>query len=157
MAKFVFRLQSLLDLKEQMEESFKNELGRAMGKLESERLKLIKLENEREECIELFNTSSDIGAAVGKLKTLSAFLLLLGDRMNRQKENINYAQNVVDRYREQLVKVSQEKEMLGKLRDTKHQEFFRQQLKDEQKVNDEIFSYKYVNRMTGDANGSTGE
>ena len=44
MAKFVFKMQSLLNIKTQMEESLKNELSGAIRKLELEKNKLKKID-----------------------------------------------------------------------------------------------------------------
>ena len=152
MAKFIFKLQSLLNVKIQMEDNLKNELGKAMKKLEKERERLRHIENERNECINQFCGESRKGVMVGKLKEYGSFIAFLKEKAELQKENINYAQNVVDKYREQLIKVVQEKEMLEKLRDKKHQEYLKEQLREEQKINDEITSYKY-NKTLGEQNG----
>jgi len=50
--KFVFRMQSLLNLKIQMENSLKNELGKAVRELERQKDILNRLNREMNECIE---------------------------------------------------------------------------------------------------------
>lgn len=152
MAKFVFKLQALLNVKMQMENNLKNELGKAVQRLEKEREKLLKIENERNECINQICGQSSKGVMVGKLKEYGTYISFLKEKAEHQKENINYAQNVVDRYREQLIKVVQEKEMLEKLKEKKYQEYLKEQFKEEQKINDEITSYKY-NKILGEQNG----
>ncbi|MCX8147511.1 MAG: flagellar export protein FliJ [Candidatus Woesearchaeota archaeon] len=152
MAKFIFKLQSLLNVKMQMEDNLKNELGKATQKLENEKERLRQIENERIECINQVSGESSRGIMVGKLKEYSAFISFLKEKAELQKENINYAQNVVDKYREQLIKVVQEKEMLEKLKEKKFKEYLKEQFKEEQKINDEITSYKY-NKTLGEQNG----
>ena len=44
MAKFIFKLQSVLNLRKQKEDSIKNELANATRKLEAEKRKLSELE-----------------------------------------------------------------------------------------------------------------
>jgi flagellar protein FliJ len=143
MANFVFKMQSLLNIKTQMEESLKNELGKAIQKLELEKNKLKKIEIDRDECINNLKLKSTKGIIVYKIQEYNSYISLLKERMKIQKENINYAQNVVDKYREQLIKMMQEKEMLEKLKDKKYQEYLLEQAKADHKVNDEVISYKY--------------
>jgi flagellar protein FliJ len=143
MANFVFKMQSLLNIKTQMEESLKNELGKAVQKLELEKNKLKKIEIDKDECINNLKSKSSKGIIVSKIQEYNSYISLLKERMKIQKENINYAQNIVDKYREQLIKMMQEKEMLEKLKDKKYQEYLLEQAKAEQKINDEVISYKY--------------
>ncbi|MCX8130322.1 MAG: flagellar export protein FliJ [Clostridia bacterium] len=153
MAKFVFKLQALLNVKIQMEDNLKNELGKAVQKLEREKERLRNIENERDEYINKVCGESSKGIMVGKLKEYGSYISFLKEKAELQKENINYAQNVVDRYREQLIKVVQEKEMLEKLREKKHKEYLNEQLREEQKINDEITSYKYNKILVGEQDG----
>ncbi|MCX7922375.1 MAG: flagellar export protein FliJ [Clostridia bacterium] len=153
MPKFVFKLQPLLNIKTQMEDSLKNELGKATQKLEDEKRVLKGIELEQETIINEINIKSTHGVLVEKLKEYSTYISFLKDKANLQKENINLAQNNVDKYREQLIKVVQEKKILEKLKEKQYQEFLKDQMKEEQKLNDEIVSYKYTDKLTGDGNG----
>jgi flagellar protein FliJ len=152
MSKFIFKLQSLLDLKLQIEGSLKNELGRATQKLEGEKKIAERIEFEMQECINQFYAKSSKGIRVEKLREYNAYLSNLKLKLEVQKENINYAQNNVDKYRGKLIVAVQERQMIEKLREKKHHEFLKEQLKKEQAINDEIVSFKYTNRMTGDGN-----
>ena len=69
MARFVFRLQSFLNLKEQLEKNVKNELGVANQKLQQEKIKLRRIKED----IDLTLTNSGLPAQVqsaGKIKEL---------------------------------------------------------------------------------------
>lgn len=143
MAKFIFKMQSLLNIKRQMEQSLKNELGKAVQKLELEKNRFKSLEIEQEECISNLNSKSSKGIIVSKIQEYNSYISLLKEKMKIQKENINYAQNIVDKYREQLIKMMQEKEILEKLREKKYAEYLIEELKEEQKIIDEVISYKY--------------
>ena len=146
--KFIFKLQSLLNIKTQTEESLKQELGKAVQKLEREKNKLKKLEFQKEECIENLTNKTSQGISVGKIQEYNSYISLLKEKIQLQKENINYAQSIVDKYREQLIKVMQEKEMLEKLKEKKYETYLAEQAKEEQKINDEIVSYKYSKSLT---------
>ncbi|MCX7710687.1 MAG: flagellar export protein FliJ [Clostridia bacterium] len=150
MAKFVFKFQPLLDLKTQMEDSLKNELGKAIQKLEQEKEVLRTMETEREECIRQFNEKSSQGIVVERLKEYNLYISHLKERMEKQKENIKAAQKNVDKVREQLIKVVQERKMLDKLKEKKLEEYKKEQLVQEQKVIDEVVSFKYTNRINNE-------
>lgn len=141
MGKFVFRMQTLLNVKTQMENSLKNELGKAVQELERQKNILTELLLEREEYIESVNNKSIEGIVVGKLREYNTYITYLNDKARQQKENIKLAQNNVDKYREQLIKAMKEKEMLEKLKEKKYEEYMKEQLKEEQKLNDEIISF----------------
>jgi flagellar FliJ protein len=147
MPKFVFRMQSVLNLKVQIEDNLKNELGKATKKLEDEKRVLRLILEEQEECMNKMSSDSSKGIRVDKLQKYSSYISHLKDKAEYQKENINKALQIVDKYREQLIKAMQEREILEKLREKKFKEFMENQIKDEQLVSDEIVNFKYTNDM----------
>ena len=153
MARFKFRLQALLNIKVQMEDGLKNELGKALHKLEDEKNILKGIQDDREKCIDRFNDKSSKGVSIAKLKEYTVFISYLKNRMELQKDNINYAQESVDNYREQLVKIVQERKILEKLKEKKYQEYMKEELKEEQKFADEIASYKFIKNIAEGKNG----
>ena len=153
MGKFIFKLQPLLNVKKQMEDNLKNELGKSIQKLEKEKDRLKKIEKESEDVIFKINSEVCKGIFVCKLKEYGSYVGYLKEKAELQKENINYAQTVVDKYREQLIAVVKEREMLEKLREKKCKEYNEEQLKIEQMLIDEINSYKYNKTIIGEQNG----
>jgi len=144
----------MLNLKSQIEEGLKNELGKAIKILEAERNVLLQIEAEQDDCIKQINSQSRRGVIVRKLCDYSAYISLLKKRLEIQKENINLAQQNVDKVREDLVEVVQQRKMLEKLKDKKYQEYMQEQLRQEQKMNDEIVSFKQHNlNLAGENNG----
>lgn len=150
MGKFSFRLQSLLNVKRQMEDSLKNELGKAIRKLEEEKDELKGMENAREECIDGFNSGTSRGITVEKILEYNAYLALLNEKIARQKEYVNSLQKNVDKIRENLLKVMQERKMLDKLKERKYQNYLDESKREEQRLQDEVAGYKYERGMTVD-------
>jgi len=150
MAKFKYRLQPILNLKSQIEDNLKNELGKALRKLQEEEAVLLGLEQEREENIEILNRKASAGITVESLKRHNAYIYRLREEIISQKENVNCARLNVDKVRGELVKIMQEREMLDRLKDKKYQAFLKEQLKKEQRLNDEIVSFRQSNTFTGD-------
>jgi flagellar FliJ protein len=148
--KFVFRMQSLLNLKTQMEQSLKNELGRAIQEMESQKRILNGLIEEREVYIVNVNQMYEKGVSVAKLREYSTYISYLNDRVRVQQDNVIIARNNVDKYREKLIKAMQEKKMFDKLKDKKFEEYMKEQSKEEQKLNDEIVSFNIVHAGIGE-------
>ncbi len=140
---FVFKMQTLLNVKKQFEDNLKNELGKAIQKLEYEKAALLRYEKEMEDIIEEQNREVFSSIPVKKLREYSAYISMMKEKIETQKENVKFQQQNVDNYREQLIKAMQEKEILEKLKEKKYEQFLKQQLKNEQKINDEIVSYNY--------------
>lgn len=143
MGKFVFKLQAVLNLKKQIEDSVKNELGKAAQELKRQIKILEDIEIERDEYIHDINSQSTSGTSVGKLKNYNLYISLLKDKMVYQKNNIKNAQKSVDMYREQLIIAVQERKMMEKLREKKFAEYLKEQQKEEQKLIDEIASFNH--------------
>lgn len=121
----------------------KNELGKAVQELERQKKILQEIEQERDEYITDINKQSTSGISVAKLKEYGLYISLLNKKVDNQKNNIKNAQESVDIYREKLVVAMRERKMMEKFREKKYEEYFKEQLRQEQKVIDEIASFNY--------------
>jgi flagellar protein FliJ len=149
MAKFNFKLQTLLNVKSQQEDNIKNELGKSIQKLENEKTELRRLEMEMEANISEFNKKSR-KTTVEKLIHFNGYISFLNTKIKHQKENVNYASQNVDKVREELIKIDKEREILDRLKEKKYEIFLKELLKEEQRLNDEIVSFKHKENHTGD-------
>jgi len=143
MVKFKFRLQPLLNIKIQLEDSAKNELGKAVQKLEEEKEKGRSLLRHREKYINGLREKSSSVARIEELRSYTMYISSLAKKVEDQNKNIKEASDIVDRYREELIKIVKERKILEKLREKKLNEYLIEMSKDEQKRMDEIVSYKY--------------
>lgn len=143
MAKFKFNLQTVLKLKEQLEQNAKNNLGKATKVLEQEEKALEELFVYKEELIKSFKEKSKQGTNVQELINHNNYLLKLNKRIKNQNQNVDIARRNVDKQRQVLVEASREKKVLEKLREKKFEEYMKEEYKKEQKITDEIVSYKY--------------
>ncbi|OGO80406.1 MAG: flagellar export protein FliJ, partial [Clostridiales bacterium GWC2_40_7] len=132
MAKFIFKLQTLLKVKIQMEDNLKNDLGKAIQKFEEEKAKLRRLEFEKSRYIMEFNEKSR-KTTVNNLIKFNNYISFLAVKILNQKENINLASRNVDKIREELIKIVKEREILDKLKEKKYGVFQKELLKDEQR------------------------
>jgi flagellar FliJ protein len=143
MANFIFRLQPVLNVKIQMEDSLKNELGKATQRLEAEARLLQRLETARDMHTSQMNEKSEKGSNIKELRDYSSYIFYIDSQISIQKDNVNSARENVDKHREMLIKAVQEKEMLQKLRDRQLEIWQKEQLRLEQGITDEIVSYDH--------------
>lgn len=144
MGKFIFRLQPVLNIKKQIEDSLKNDLGKAISEYEKEKEIYNKIEQEREEFAESINSKTQEGISIRDLQKYSKYISFLNDKVKYQMEKVKKAQDNVDKYREKLIKATQERKIIDKLKDKKYAEYLKEQLKKEQQINEEIANYKYI-------------
>ncbi len=143
MQKFGFRLESVLNLKTQIEDNAKNSLARAARELEFQKECLNDMEALKENSMNTLSSAVDQGIPVYQVKNYNSFFSLMKNKISNQKVNVNNAQNDVDINREALVKAMQERKILEKLKEKKYEEFLKEQNKSEQLLIDELNSYKF--------------
>jgi len=154
MAKFNFKLQSLLNVKAHQEDNLKNELGKAITALEAEKQKLHKLESKKDNYIIEFNQKVKKTTVV-KIKEYNGYISFLTAQIRLQKENVNCASRNVDKVREELIQIVKEREILDKLKEKKLEDYRLDEKIAEQKLNDEIVSFRTgekntANKIAGD-------
>lgn len=143
MHKFAFRLESVLNLKAQMEDNAKNNLARATKELENHKDYLEELKNENDASINSLTEEVDVGVPVYRVRLYNNYLSLMKEKIVNQKENVNIAEHNVDTNREVLIKAMQERKVLEKLKDKKFDEYVKEQNKAEQLGIDELNSFKF--------------
>ena len=142
MARFKFRLQSILNIKEKVEDLKKNEFGKAVSALaEAQRVKA-DMEAARESCIEDFRRGIDVGIDPAAFARYNLYIEKMKQMIKRQEQVIADAEAFVEIKRQELVEAMRDKKTLETLRDNDFEEFLVEEKKQEQKIVDEIVSYK---------------
>ena len=146
MAKFKYRMQSILNIKEKLEEQAKNEFAQA-------RLRLTE-EEEKLEALYLRKASYE---EEGRALRMSAINILdlnenknALDRMDeyiaRQKVEVNKANAFLENARVKLTEAMQESQIQNKLKEKAFEEFKKELNAQEAKEIDELTSYTYGQR-----------
>ena len=146
MAKFKYRMQSILNIKEKLEEQAKNEFAQA-------RLRLTE-EEEKLEALYLRKASYE---EEGRALRMSAINILdlnenknALDRMDeyiaRQKVEVNKANAFLENARIKLTEAMQESQIQNKLKEKAFEEFKKELNAQEAKEIDELTSYTYGQR-----------
>lgn len=142
MAAFRFRLQKLLNLKQQMEDKAKNELGLAIKAHELEKQKLSALDTGIMRLSDDFRQACSGTIRPEKIQAIRVWLDVQKTARERQSEAVKRSGENVDKTRVKLIAAMQEKKILSNLKDKELEKFLRQEAMNEQKLTDELVSYK---------------
>lgn len=143
MAKFIFNMQGLLNIKEKLEEQSKTEYGKALSRLEQEKTILLNLENKKQENILSFKESINKGVKPNYIDNINKYISLIDNKIEEQTKNIDKAKEIVEEKRLALLEAMKERKVLEALKEKEKENYFKEELKKEQKIIDEIVSYKY--------------
>lgn len=142
MAVYKFKLQKLLDFKISMEEEKKNELSLAMKRLEEEKNRLSQLKEKQNEMNNTFKEKTSLGMAVNELKLLANYIDYYKRSVKEQRIKIKMAEDYLSSCREELIKVTQEKKMMEKLKEIDYKKYLYGEQKKEEKLVDDLVSFK---------------
>lgn len=146
MAKFKYRMQSILNIRYQLEEQAKMEFGRAQMKLMEEEEKLEILKDRKEAYLEEGRRMRSDALHVNDLKDNRNAVLIMDEMIEAQKEQVALAQQVVEQARLKLQEAMQERKMHERLKEKAFDEFVKEENAAEGKAVDELTSYTYGQR-----------
>lgn len=149
MAKFVYRMQSILNIKSQMENQAKMELGQAQRRLSEEEERLEALYVRKESYLEEGRKLRLDSLKVQSLRDNEYAVARMEEFIEAQKENIKRAEQLVEEARQKLQEIMQERKMQEKLREKAFKQFIREENAKESKEVDELTSYTYGRRGAG--------
>lgn len=146
MAKFAYRMRSLLNIQYQLENQAKMELGRAQMQLLTEEEKRDGLIARKEAYLEEGRRMRNDAVHVDELRDNRNAMLIMDEMIEAQKAQVARAEEVVEEARRKLTEVMQERKMHEKLKEKAFEQFRREELAAEGKAVDELTSYVYGQR-----------
>ena len=146
MAKFVYRMQSLLNIQYQLETQAKMELGRAQMRLTQEEEKLQGLIDRKTAYLEEGRRLRSSRLHIMDLKDNRNAMLIMDEKIEDQREQVKFAEKHVEEARNRLQEVMKERKIHEKLREKAFVEFVREENAAEHKAVDELTSYTYGQR-----------
>ena len=146
MAKFRYRMQSILNIKYQLENQAKMDLGRAQVRLMEEEEKLQTLIDRKEAYLEEGRRMRSKTLHVSELRDNSNAVSVMDEMIDRQKEQVAKAEDAVEAARVRLQEVMQERKMHERLKEKALEQFRREENAAEFKSVDELTSYTYGQR-----------
>jgi len=143
MAKFIFRFGSYLSVKEKLEEQKKLAYGKALKQLETEKQKKRQMQRERQTAIASFKEKLEKKISPADFQMHNNFLAYIKEAIARQERVIKKAEDFAEEKRLELVEAMKARKTLEKLKERDYDEYLFQAKKDEEKLTDEVISFKY--------------
>ncbi len=143
MAKFIYRMQSILDIKEKMEEQAKNEFASARMHLDEEEEKLNILIKRKEGYEEQGRELQKSGLNVLDIISNRDAIARMQEFIEIQKKAVIAAQAKLEDARIRLQTAMQESKIQAKLKEKAFEEFMKEENAREFKEVDELTSYTY--------------
>lgn len=154
MAKFRYRMQSILNIKYQLETQAKMEVGRAQMRLNEEQEKLQTLIDRKEAYLEEGRRMREEALHVNDLRDNRNAVLIMDELIAAQRFEVRKAEEAMERARAKLTEIMQERKMHEKLKEKALLQFLEEEKAAEFKVVDELTSYTYGQRGKENGNGS---
>ncbi len=154
MAKFRYRMQSILNIKYQLETQAKMEVGRAQMRLNEAQEKLQMLIDRKTSYLEEGRRMREKALNVNDLRDNRNAVLIMDEMIAVQKQEVRRAEEAVERARMKLTGIMQERKMHEKLKEKALLQFLEEEKAGEAKVVDELTSYTYGQRGKENGNGS---
>ena len=143
MAKFKYRMQNILDIKQKLEESAKMEFSEANIRVMEEEEKLLTIEGRKQIYEEQGRKLREARLHVGDIKNNTQAVSVLRDMQKEQEKEVEKAKVVQEQKRLKLQNAMQERKTQEKLYENAFAEFIQEENAREGREVDELTSYKY--------------
>ncbi len=143
MAKFYYRMQNILDIKYKLEEQAKQEFAQAQARYQQEQRKLFAIQKRREQYLDEMRRQASDRLNVLELERCNQAIEILDEQIRMQKEQVFRAMAEVDKARERLNDVMQERKTHEKLKEHQFEQFMKDLNAQEMKEIDELVSYQH--------------
>ena len=150
MAKFAYRMQSILNIQYQLENQAKMELGRAQMWLLEEEEKLQGLIDRKEAYLEEGRRMRSDALSVNDLRDNRNAMLIMDEMIEMQRGQVALAEEAVEAARLKLQEIMQERKMHERLKEKAFDQFVKEEDAAEGKAVDELTSYTYGQRGKGE-------
>lgn len=144
MARFRYRMQNLLNIKEKLEAQAKNEYAQANMELAEEQEKLRQMHHHKllleEESRELRRKET---LSIRDIEDNKLYIELMEDRMRAQELVIQAAQRKVEQKRKVMTELMQERKTHEILKERAFEQFLMEEKAEESKQIDQLTSYTY--------------
>ncbi len=152
MAKFIYRMQNILNIKLRLETQAKTEYAENAARLAAEEEKMSQLAARRRQYENEAKLNAMNRINIAAIRQNNESMSVMKEMMTQQAVRIRIAQKNLDRARDKLNLAMQERKIYEKLREKAFEEFKQELNAQEKKEIDELVSFNY-----NDNNMETGE
>ncbi len=148
MARFRYKLQNILSIKEKMETQAKQSFADAKRKLDSENETLEALLARKREierhAVEILKGDLDMH----EIEDTQMARIIIDQKIAEQRMNVSKAETALENARLQLEEAVKERKTHEKLKEKQFDEFIREENRTESKTIDELTTYTYGQKVT---------
>ncbi len=138
MKKFSFKLAKVAETKSIQVKHKSQELAEMLRSLESEEMELKRMSNELEILHEEVLQQSVNGCSAKELRDYQRYINKVSGEIRDQKNSMDKIQDKIEELQVGLMELSKEKEVLEKLREKRYLKHIKEQIREEQKMLDEM-------------------
>lgn len=154
MARFRYSMQSILNIKLKMETQVKQEFSSARRALDEEEEKLRALIDRKEGYEREAGQLREGTLKLREIEENRTAILCMEDFIERQRGQVKRAEDNLEKVRLRLTEVMTERKTHETLKDKEFEQFLMDEKKQESKEVDELTSYTYGQRKSGQRSGS---
>ena len=149
--RFVFRLQTVLEIKIKKEEEEKKKLGELIAWQKHEEAILAQMIAQEQQTRAMLKEKQATGQwlEIDELKRISYFLKKIASDIEAQKAKLVEIARRIDEQRDALLNAVKEKKTLETLKENQYNEWLREVEEEEAKVLDELATLKYAREGYG--------
>ena len=138
MRKFTFGLAKVAETKSIQVKKKSQELAEMLRRLENEEMEFSRMSNELDILSEEVLRKSIEGCPAKDLREYQRYVHRVSGEIREKKKNIEMIEEMIEEIQVGLMELSKEKEVLGKLREKRYLKHMKDQIKEEQKMLDEM-------------------
>ena len=138
MKKFQFKLDTVMDYKQQVLENRLVEHGAAVAQARAQEAVYNDVQNRRTEYENEYRQNKAVGLNILELQLYQDCLEALHREENREQERLRQLQRIEEEKRSRVIESRTETATLEKLRDIKHKEYLKELQKDEERFIDDL-------------------
>lgn len=150
MARFRYKMQGILDIKEKLETRAKQDFAEANRKLTEEQEKLEVLQERKEAYLEEGVALRMEHIDVRKIRENKMAVMKMDEYITKQIIQINQATKAVERARAALQELVQERKAHEKLKENAFAEFMKEEQSQESKEIDQLTTYTHGQKLMGE-------
>ncbi len=143
MSKFLYRMQSVLNIKMKMETLAKQDFAAAMAELNREEERLQELVCRKEGYEKKAQGLLTDTLSVQDILENNNAILRMEQYIEAQKARVETARRKLDKERDKLSEAMKERKIQENLKEKDFEEFVQEENKSESLINDELTSYRY--------------
>ncbi len=147
MARFRYKMQSILDIKEKLETKAKQDFAAANRKLQEEIEKMEQLKARKEQYLEEGVRLRSEMLDIQKMKENKMAVLKMDEYIQQQALQIKKASKAVEAARAALQEVMQERKAHEKLKENAFQDFLKEEQAQENKEIDQLTTYTHGQKL----------